>query len=138
MSAAPLAVHNGRRLGIDVNVTNTDYAVVVDVPGGVKCAFQVMLTNASTSLTTATWGLFSAASGSGTILANGVNSLTSLTAAAKVIHVNGTDTATLTAQETTSGSGRSILYFRVGTAQGGAATVDLYVRAIPLPTSAAQ
>ena len=136
--STPLYGHNGRRLSIDVNVTNTDYAIAVDVPGGVKCAFQVMITNASTSLTTATWGLFSAASGSGTILANGVNSLTSLTAAAKVIHVNGTDTATLTAQETTSGAGRSVVYFRVGTAQGGAATCDVYIRAIPLPTSAAQ
>lgn len=138
MSAAPLAGHNGRRLGIDANSATTDYAIVVDVPGGVKCAFQVVLTNASTSLTTATWGLFSSTGGSGTILANGVNSLTSLTAAAKVIHINGTDTATLTAQESTSGAGRSILYLRIGTAQGGAATFDCYVRAIQLPTSAAQ
>ncbi len=136
--STPLYGHNGRRLSIDANVTNTDYAIVVDVPGGVKCAFQVVLTNASTSLTTATWGLFSSTGGSGTILATGVNSLTSLTAAAKVIHVNGTDTATLTAQETTSGAGRSVVYLRIGTAQGGAATFDAYIRAIPLPTSAAQ
>lgn len=136
--STPLYGHNGRRLSIDANSATTDYAIVVDVPGGVKCAFQVMITNASANMTTATWGLFSSTGGSGTILANGANSLTSLTAAAKVIHVNGTDTATLTAQETTSGAGRSVVYFRIGTAQGAAATLDVYVRAIPLPTSAAQ
>ena len=78
---------------------------------------NVVLTNASTSLTTAYAGLFTLPSAGGTaIVANAA--LSALTGPTVVSQRTVASTAAQTGQN---------LYFNVGTAQGAAATVDVYV-----------
>jgi len=78
---------------------------------------NVIFTNASTSLTTAAAGLFTAPSAGGTaIVANAA--LSALTAASVVSQRTVASTAAQTGQN---------LYFNVATAQGAAATCDVFV-----------
>lgn len=79
--------------------------------------FQIVLTNASISLTTAAAGVFTAAAAGGTaIKANAA--LATNTGPTVVIQATVAATAVQTAQT---------LYVNVGTAQGAPATVDVYV-----------
>ena len=78
---------------------------------------NVIFTNASTSLTTAAAGLFTAPSAGGTaIVANAA--LSALTTASVVSQRTVASTAAQTGQN---------LYFNVATAQGAAATCDVFV-----------
>ena len=78
---------------------------------------NVIVTNASTSLTTAAAGLFTAPSAGGTgIVANAA--LSACTSASVV--------SQRTVASTAAQSGQN-LYFNVGTAQGAAATADVFV-----------
>jgi len=78
---------------------------------------NVIFTNASTSLSTAAAGLFTAPSAGGTgIVANAA--LSALTAASVVSQRTVASTAAQTGQN---------LYFNVATAQGAAATCDVFV-----------
>ena len=78
---------------------------------------NVIVTNASTSLTTAAAGLFTAPSAGGTgIVANAA--LSALSASTVVSQRTVASTAAQTGQN---------LYVNVGTAQGAAATMDVYV-----------
>jgi len=78
---------------------------------------NVIFTNASTSLTTAAAGLFTAPSAGGTgIVANAA--LSALTAASVVSQRTVASTAAQAGQN---------LYFNVATAQGAAATCDVFV-----------
>jgi hypothetical protein len=78
---------------------------------------NVIFTNASTSLTTAAAGLFTLPSAGGTgIVANAA--LSALTAASVVSQRTVASTAAQTGQN---------LYFNVATAQGAAATCDVFV-----------
>ena len=73
--------------------------------------------DASTSLTTAAAGLFTAPSAGGTALVANA-ALSGLTASSVVSQRTVASTATQSAQN---------LYLNVGTAQGAAATMDVYV-----------
>ena len=111
----------------DVNLNATgDNAITVPNGGRYYRVQAVLVTNASANLSggSLAYGLFTATGGSGQIVANGVNSATSLTAATKVI-------APTVAQTDVSNSGT--IYFRVGTANGSAATADVYVYILPIP-----
>jgi hypothetical protein len=78
---------------------------------------NVIFTNASTSLTTALAGVFTAPNAGGTgIVANAA--LSALTSSTVVSQRTVASTASLTTQN---------LYVNVGTAQGAAATMDVYV-----------
>lgn len=78
---------------------------------------NVIFTNASTSLTTAYAGVFTAPNGGGTaIVANAA--LSALTGSTVVSQRTVASTATQSGQN---------LYVNVGTAQGAAATMDVYV-----------
>ncbi|CAB4127783.1 hypothetical protein UFOVP96_1 [uncultured Caudovirales phage] len=76
----------------------------------------VVFTNASISLTTAAAGVFTAPSASGAIVANAA--LSALTGPTVVSERTVASTAVQTGQN---------LYVNVGTAQGAAATFDVYV-----------
>ena len=102
--------------GVNVNATG-DQATLQIINSTNYSVSNVVFTNASTSLTTAAAGLFTAPSAGGTaIVANAT--LSGLTASTVVSQRTVASTATQSAQN---------LYLNVGTAQGAAATMDVYV-----------
>ena len=78
---------------------------------------NVVFTNASTSLTTAAAGVFPSAAAGGTAIVSNV-ALSGQTSASVVTNATINSTAALTGQN---------IYFNVGTAQGAAATMDVFV-----------
>jgi hypothetical protein len=102
--------------GVNVNATG-DSAIMSVINASSYSVFQVVMANASISLTTAAAGVFTAAAAGGTaVVANAA--LSGLTGATVVSQRTVASTAVLTAQQ---------LYVNLGTAQGAAATVDVYV-----------
>lgn len=102
--------------GVNVNATG-DQAVLPIINSTNYSVSNVVFTNASVSLTTAAAGLFTAPSAGGTgIVANAA--LTALTGSTVVSQRTVASTAVQTGQN---------LYLNVGTAQGAAATMDVYV-----------
>jgi hypothetical protein len=101
--------------GVNANVTgDTVLPIINSTSYSVK---NVVITNASISLTTAAAGLFTAPAAGGTaIVANAA--LSALTGPTVVSERTVASTAVQTAQN---------LYVNVGTAQGAAATFDVYV-----------
>ena len=101
--------------GVNVNATGDTVLPILDT--GSYSVSNVIFTNASTSLTTAAAGLFTAPSAGGTgIVANAA--LSALTGATVVSQRTVASTASQTGQN---------LYVNVGTAQGAAATMDVFV-----------
>jgi hypothetical protein len=102
--------------GVNVNATG-DQAVLQIINSTNYSVSNVVFTNASTSLTTAYAGLFTAPSAGGTaIVANAA--LSALTGSTVVSQRTVASTATQSSQN---------LYLNVGTAQGATATMDVYV-----------
>ena len=102
--------------GVNVNATG-DQAVLPIINSINYSVSNVVFTNASTSLTTAAAGLFTAPTAGGTgVVANAA--LSALTGSTVVSQRTVASTATLSGQS---------LYLNVGTAQGAAATMDVYV-----------
>ena len=101
--------------GVNANATGDTILPLLD-SSSYSVKF-VVFTNASVSLTTAAAGLFTAPSAGGTgIVANAA--LTALTGSTVVSERTVASTAVQTGQN---------LYVNVGTAQGAAATFDVYV-----------
>ena len=101
--------------GVNVNATCDTVLPILDT--GSYSVSNVIFTNASTSLTTALAGVFTAPSAGGTgIVANAA--LSALTGATVVSQ------RTVASTESLSGPN---LYVNVGTAQGAAATMDVFV-----------
>ena len=100
-----------------VNVNATGDTVLPIINSNTYSVSNVIFTNASTSLTTAAAGLFTAPSAGGTgIVANAA--LSALTGSTVVSQRTVASTAAQTGQS---------LYINVGTAQGATATMDVYV-----------
>lgn len=100
-----------------VNVNATGDTVLPIINSSTYSVSNVIFTNASTSLTTAAAGLFTAPSAGGTgIVANAA--LSALTGSTVVSQRTVASTAAQTGQN---------LYINVGTAQGATATMDVYV-----------
>jgi len=100
--------------GVNANATGDTVLPIIDATTySVK---NVVFTNASVSLTTAAAGLFTAPSASGAIVSNAA--LSGLTGSTVVSERTVASTAAQTGQN---------LYVNVGTAQGAAATFDVYV-----------
>ena len=100
-----------------VNVNATGDTVLPILNTGSYSVSNVIFTNASTSLTTAAAGLFTAPSAGGTgIVANAA--LSAMTGSTVVSQRTVASTASQTGQN---------LYVNVGTAQGAAATMDVFV-----------
>jgi hypothetical protein len=94
---------------------------VITIPYARYIIRRIAVGNASISLTTAVGGLYTAASKGGTVIVAATQLYTFLTAVAKFLDLTlaailGTDVRT-----------ESTLYFSLTTAQGAAATADLYV-----------
>lgn len=105
----------GSAQGVNLNATG-DNAVQIINAGRVSPAY-VLVTNASTSLTTAQLAVYPAPAAAGTAII-GATALTGATTAAKVVNTAATGTDALTG---------SNIYVRVTTAQGAAATADVFV-----------
>jgi hypothetical protein len=102
--------------GVNVNATG-DQAVLQIINSTNYSVSNVVFTNGSISLTTAAAGLFTAPSAGGTgVVANAA--LSALTGPTVVSQRTVASTATQSGQN---------LYLNVGTAQGAAATMDVYV-----------
>lgn len=119
---------------VNLNSANTDNAMTVTLPSGTTNyrITSVMVQNNGTtaSLTTATGGLFSAAAGGGLALAAN-QALSTITANAVNTDANSLALTQTVASRTVINS--ATLYFRVGTAQGAAATANVYVYGQPMP-----
>ena len=102
--------------GVNVNATG-DQAVLQVVNTTNYSVSNVVFTNASVSLTTAAAGLFTAPSAGGTAIVSNA-ALSALTSSTVVSQRTVASTAIQSAQN---------LYLNVGTAQGAAATMDIYV-----------
>lgn len=111
---------------VDMNSTNDDNTV------SMLCdrfrIDKVTLSNPSLSLTTATAGVFTAVAAGGTTIAAN-QAVAALNASTKFLDM------TLQAIVTTDVFVTSTLYFRTGTAQGAAATVDVFIFGWYLPAS---
>ena len=102
--------------GVNVNATG-DQAVLPILNSTNYSVSNVVFTNASISLSSAAAGLFTAPSANGTgVVANAA--LSALSASTVVSQRTVASTAIQSAQN---------LYLNVGTAQGAAATMDVYV-----------
>lgn len=100
--------------GVNVNATGDTVLPVLNSSS--YSVSNVIFTNASISLTTAAAGLFTASGASGAIVSNAA--LSALTGSTVVSQRTVASTAAQTSQN---------LYVNVGTAQGAAATMDVYV-----------
>jgi hypothetical protein len=108
----------GFALAVDLNVGTNDNAITM-LSANYRVD-KVTVKNASANTTTATAGLFTAAGGGGTTIAAD-QVLSALSAATKfkdltLAGIAGTDVFTA-----------GTLYFRTGTAQGGADTADVFI-----------
>jgi hypothetical protein len=117
-----------RLLGVlhsaNFNVT-TDQAIAITAAKYI--IRDIIVTNASVSLTTAAGGLYTAASKGGTAIVAAITTYTALSATTKWLSVTlaailGTDIRT-----------EATLYLSLTTAQGSAATADVYILGDALP-----
>lgn len=120
---------------VNFNAANTDTVIPLQIPGGYT-RFRMTLiaiSNPSHSLSTATCGLFTAAAGGGIAIVTGGSAIT-VTATTEetnnnmqVLTVNNINTLSYNIADVPN------LYFRVGTAQGAAATADVTIMLWLLP-----
>lgn len=131
LSRKPGILLGGYASDVNLNSANSDNTIqitslwmnwVID-----SCVVKNKGTTAS--LTTATAGLFTATAGGGTTLAAN-QALSAITSNAVNTDRNLTS---LALSASSVWRNRENLYFRVGTAQGAAATADVYVFIRPLP-----
>ena len=121
-----------RLIGVNFNSANTDNAVnIVLPPGFTRYRISgIFIMHASASISTATFGVFTSPAGAGTAIVNAATALTVVTASEstnnnmQVVSANNVNTLCYN---------NSTLYFRVGTAQGSAATADVVFGLNPLP-----
>jgi hypothetical protein len=116
-------------LGVNLNSGNTDTQAVLEpwVSGADFIVDSVIVTNPSRSMTTATVGVFSAASAGGqAFMAN--QAITALVNPKDYVRVGPSSASTTTGAISANGTAiASAPFVRCGTAQGAAATADVYI-----------
>ena len=120
---------------VNFNSTNTDTAIPISLPTGFTryLVSNVRISGASASISTATFGLFTASAGGGTAIISAGTVITVTTAADGTNNNAQINNATNTGTQAYTLAGFPTLYFRVGTPQGSAATASVEVIIIPLP-----
>ena len=114
----------GKLIGANMNVT-TDQAIPITRIGSQKYLItKIFVTNASTSLTAADGGIYTATSKGGTAIVAAAQVYTALTAATVGLDLTLAVNNTYTLDN---------IYLSLTGAQGGAATADIYVFGIILP-----
>lgn len=128
---APTSRVTYNTITVNFNSTNTDTSIPILLPGG-AIAYQVAsirIGHASASISTATWGLFSAVAGGGTAIFGAGQAITVTSAAA---NANNNSMVATPGTASTQSYNFTTLYFRVGTAQGSAATADVQIELVPV------
>lgn len=130
--AAAKVVLGGLATGVNLNSGNTDTAITINSPTPNYRINAVLVVNTGTtaSLTTVTAGLFTTTGGGGLALAAN-QALAAITANAVNTDANALSLTATVGIRTKINS--TTLQFRVGTAQGAAATGDVYVYIQPMP-----
>lgn len=116
----------GKLIGANMNIT-TDQAIILTASCIVT---DIIVTNASTSLTTAAGGVYSAASKGGTAIIAAAQAYSALTTATIAIKLSSTPS--LMRIVTGTPATPLSIYLNLTTGQGGAATADFYVLGIDL------
>jgi hypothetical protein len=112
--------------GLNFNST-ADQGIAITTANGLKYLItKILVTNASTSMTTAAGGIYTATSKGGTAVVAATQTYSALTSSTVVESL--TLTAAVNASTVTAGE----LYFSLTTAHGSAATADVYIFGIPL------
>jgi hypothetical protein len=116
--------------GVNANSVG-DTAITIACPtANYRVAFVVTQNTGTTaSLTTAQYGIFSAVGAGGTAISGAGSALTALTSNA----VNTAGSVQSQAAGNSAAYNFTTLYFRITTAQGAAATVNVYIFIQPLP-----
>jgi hypothetical protein len=126
---ASLGVTNCVRGGFSISnvnfdLANSDNPIAILLPAGAT-AYRVavlIIGNASASISTATWGLFSAPGGAGTAIFPAGQAITVTTPSA---NTNNNGMALGFANVNTQFFNFTTVYFRIGTPQGAAARADV-------------
>lgn len=114
----------GTKLSANFNVT-TDQAIPITRIGSQKYLItKIVVTNASISLTTAAGGFYQTTSKGGTAIVANSQTYSALSATTTALNVTLAINRTYTLDN---------IYFSLTTAQGAAATADIYVFGIVLP-----
>lgn len=116
-------------IGADFNVTTdqllplqiSDSDSLISADAGDFIVDSIIVTNASTSLTTAAGGIYTAASKGGSVVVAAAQVYSALTAATKYVALTRATSATVDVYN------QANLYFSLTTPQGAAATADIYV-----------
>lgn len=116
----------GRYLGVNLNSANTDFLVPLTDSYTNYVVRRVMITNSSIATpSTCTVGVFTAAAAGGNTLVSSAG-ITLANATSSYFDMTLASSATNTVQTAAA------LYVRVGTAQGAAATADVYIYGDPI------
>ena len=114
----------GSKVGANMNVT-TDQLIPITRIGTKKYLItRIVVTNASISLTTAAGGVYQAASKAGTAIVAAAQAYSALSATTTALNLTLAINRTYTLDN---------LYFSLTTAQGAAATADIYVYGVIIP-----
>jgi hypothetical protein len=122
-ACSPMAVSGliGRLINANMNVT-TDQPIPLNVPTGARYLLtKIWVGNASTSLTTAAGGFYTAAAKGGTVIVLAAQAYTAYTGPTVYAGV------TVVAAQLALAQTANPLYFNLTTAQGAAATADIFV-----------
>lgn len=119
---------------VNFNAANTDTLIPVTLPPGFSRyrVDKVIIGGASTSLTTATFGVFTAAAGGGTAVVTGGSAITVSTASDNTNNNMQSATVNNALTESYNAATVATLYFRVGTAQGSTATGVVTITLAPI------
>lgn len=113
----------GTLVGADMNSTADQMITIFSNPSK-YIVRRIVVTNASISLTTAAGGVYTAASKGGTAVVAAAQAYSSLTTSALFLDLT---LSTTSSASTTVKSSIPNLYLSLTTAQGAAATADVYV-----------
>jgi len=117
---------------INFNATNTDNPIPINLPAGYTRyrIENILISGASGTLSTATCGVFTQPAAAGVAV---VTTGTAITVTASAADTNNNmQSLTINSQNTLALSD-TVLYFRVQTAQGSAATANVFIFYKPLP-----
>ena len=118
--------------GINFNATNTDTSIAIPLPTGFThyVIDSIRIVDASASISTATCGVFTAASGGGTPIVTSGSSITITTASA---NTNNNAQSLTVNNASTLAYNLANVFFRVQNPEGSAATATVIIHIVPLP-----
>lgn len=121
---------------VDFNTTNTDYPIAITLPTGYTkyqlASIRIFNSGTTASLTTATYGVWTGAGETGTVLVTSGAVLSGITSNAALTS-SAVTTSTLTLSNFWISSATNTIYFRMKTAQGAAASGTVVLQIIPFP-----